>query len=174
MSDSAGIKNVKVTMLGGFSIAVDGHVLTDEANRSQKLWNVLSYLLVHRDRNVPPERIHRAVLAGVRTAPTRVNALKTLLYRVRAMLEPLFGSEVEPILSRRGSYSWNPDISCTLDIDEFEALCHKANDGRLSDESACPSTARPSSSTGGTFCPSWRAPCGSSPTRWNTTTSTSR
>ena len=64
-----------------------------------------------------------------------VNALKTLLYRVRAMLEPLFGSDVEPILSRRGSYSWNPDIVCTLDIDEFEALCHRANDGRLSDES---------------------------------------
>ena len=53
MSNSADVKNVKITMLGGFSISVDGHVLTDEANRSQKLWNVLSYLLVHRDRNVP-------------------------------------------------------------------------------------------------------------------------
>ena len=134
MSDSACIKNVKVTMLGGFSIAVDGHVLTDEANRSQKLWNVLSYLLVHRDRNVPQSEFIEQFWPGENSA-NPVNALKTLLYRVRAMLEPLFGSDVEPILSRRGSYSWNPDIVCTLDIDEFEALCHRANDGRLSDES---------------------------------------
>ena len=134
MSDSAGIKNVKVTMLGGFSIAVNGHVLTDEANRSQKLWNVLSYLLVHRDRNVPQSEFIEQFWPGENSA-NPVNALKTLLYRVRAMLEPLFGSDIEPILSRRGSYSWNPDIVCTLDVDEFEALCHKANDGRLSDES---------------------------------------
>ena len=134
MSDSACIKNVKVTMLGGFSIAVNGHVLTDEANRSQKLWNVLSYLLVHRDRNVPQSEFIEQFWPGENSA-NPVNALKTLLYRVRAMLEPLFGSDVEPILSRRGSYSWNPDIVCTLDIDEFEALCHRANDGRLSDES---------------------------------------
>lgn len=134
MSDSAGIKNVKVTMLGGFSIAVNGHVLTDEANRSQKLWNVLSYLLVHRDRNVPQSEFIEQFWPGENSA-NPVNALKTLLYRVRAMLEPLFGLDIEPILSRRGSYSWNPDIVCTLDMDEFEALCHKANDGRLSDES---------------------------------------
>ena len=46
-------KTVSVTMLGGFSIRVDGNVLTDEINRSQKLWNVLCYLIAHRERNVP-------------------------------------------------------------------------------------------------------------------------
>ena len=32
--------SVSVTMLGGFSMEVGGKVLTDEINRSQKLWNV--------------------------------------------------------------------------------------------------------------------------------------
>ena len=36
-------KTVSVTMLGGFSIRVDGNVLTDEINRSQKLWNCPLY-----------------------------------------------------------------------------------------------------------------------------------
>lgn len=63
-----------------------------------------------------------------------VNALKTLLYRVRAMLEPLFGADIDPILSQRGSYSWNRAIECSVDADEFERLCQKAAEARLSDE----------------------------------------
>lgn len=47
------VKRVAVTMLGGFRIRVDGNVLTDEINRSQKLWNVLCYLIAHRERTVP-------------------------------------------------------------------------------------------------------------------------
>ena len=125
-------KTVSVTMLGGFSIRVDGNVLTDEINRSQKLWNVLCYLIAHRERNVPQtEFIEMFWSEENSTNPT--NALKTLLYRVRALLEPLFEEGLEPVLSQRGSYAWNPAIACEVDADRFEALCQKAKNTELSD-----------------------------------------
>jgi len=44
------------------------------------------------------------------------------------MLEPLFGQEIQPILSQRGAYIWNPAVGCTLDIDRFEELCRLGGD----------------------------------------------
>ena len=95
---------VSVSMLGGFSMQVGGNVLTDEINRSQKLWNVLCYLIVHRDRDVSQSELVELLWPGENSS-NPINALKTLLYRVRSMLEPMFPQEQSPILSKRGSYS---------------------------------------------------------------------
>ena len=124
------VKRVTVTMLGGFRIRVDGNVLTDEINRSQKLWNVLCYLIAHRERTVPQSEFIELFWPEENSAnPT--NALKTLLYRVRSLLEPLFGEGLEPILSQRGAYAWNPAIACEMDVDRFELLCRRAQDTAL-------------------------------------------
>ena len=124
------LKSVAVTMLGGFRIRVDGNVLTDEINRSQKLWNVLCYLIAHRERTVPQSEFIELFWPEENSAnPT--NALKTLLYRVRSLLEPLFGEGLEPILSQRGAYAWNPAIACEMDVDRFELLCRRAQDTAL-------------------------------------------
>ena len=124
------VKRVAVNMLGGFRIRVDGNVLTDEINRSQKLWNVLCYLIAHRERTVPQSEFIELFWPEENSAnPT--NALKTLLYRVRSLLEPLFGEGLEPILSQRGAYAWNPAIACEMDVDRFELLCRRAQDTAL-------------------------------------------
>lgn len=133
MGDSISEVNVAITLLGGFTINVNGTLFTDEVNRSQKLWNVLCYLIVHRDRNVPQSEFIEQFWPNENSS-NPVNALKTLLYRVRAMLEPLFGPDLDPIVSQRGSYSWNRAIVCDVDTDRFEALCQRAQDARLSDE----------------------------------------
>lgn len=126
------VKTISVAMLGGFSLQVDGNLLTDEINRSQKLWNVLCYLIAHRDRNIPQSEFIELFWPEENSA-NPVNALKTLLYRARAMLEPLFPDELEPILSQRGSYSWNRAIACKVDADRFEELCKKAEAPGLAD-----------------------------------------
>ena len=125
--------SVSVSMLGGFGIEVNGNLLTDEINRSQKPWNVLCYLIMHRDRNVSQSELIE-LFWPEENSSNPVNALKTLLYRVRAMLEPLFPGETPPILSQRGSYSWNRDIACNVDADRFEALCLRAQEKDRSDE----------------------------------------
>ena len=127
------VKTITVTTLGGFSILVDGNLLTDSINRSKKLWSVLCYLIVHRDRNISQAEFIKLFWPGDHSA-NPVNALKTLLYRVRSLLDPLFPAELPPILSRRGSYAWNPSIECRVDVDRFESLCTAVQDHGLSDD----------------------------------------
>ena len=125
------VKFAYVTMLGTFSITVDDMCVSDEANRTHKLWNVLAYLIVHRDRMVSQgEFIEQFWPEETGSGPA--NALKTQLYRIRTMLTPLFGGEFQPILSQRGGYEWNSAIRTEVDIDRFSQLCQSRNqmDGR--------------------------------------------
>ena len=116
---------LSIQLLGGFSMERDGKTLTDDINRSQKLWSVLAYLVIHRDRDIPQsEFIEQFWQEDNSSNPA--SALKTLLYRIRAMIEPLFGEDVQPVISRRGAYTWNRDIPCVLDLDRFEELCAQA------------------------------------------------
>jgi len=127
------VRTVSVVTLGRFGMETDGVLLTDEANRSQKLWNVLAYLIVHRERAVPQSEFI-GVFWPEDDSTNPANALKTLLYRIRIMLEPLFGAELRPILSRRGAYVWNGTVACDVDADRFEALCRQAENAALGDE----------------------------------------
>ena len=102
---------VSISLLGGFSLEMNGATLTDDINRSLKLWSVLAYLVLHRNRPVPQSEFIELFWPEDNSS-NPVNALKTLLYRIRAMLEPLFGPEVQPILAQRGAYSWNPAVTC--------------------------------------------------------------
>ena len=43
---------VSISLLGGFSLEMNGATLTDDINRSLKLWSVLAYLVLHRNRMV--------------------------------------------------------------------------------------------------------------------------
>lgn len=118
---------LSVRLFGGFSMELGGKTLTDDINRSQKLWCVLAYFLIHRDRDISQsELIEQFWQEDNSTNPA--SALKTLLYRIRAMIEPLFDGDVQPIVSRRGAYAWNPEIPCEVDLDLFEALCTHAMD----------------------------------------------
>lgn len=116
---------LSINLLGGFSMEHGGKTLTDDINRSQKLWSVLAYLVIHRDRDISQsEFIEQFWQEDNSSNPA--SALKTLLYRIRAMIEPLFGEEIQPVISRRGAYTWNRNIPCEVDLDRFEALCLQA------------------------------------------------
>ena len=43
---------VTVSMLGGIEIECCGTVLASDSNRSLKLWGVLAYFILHRDRTI--------------------------------------------------------------------------------------------------------------------------
>lgn len=124
---------LSISLLGGFRMERDGKVLTDDINRSQKLWSVLAYLVIHRDRDIPQsEFIEQFWQEDNSSNPA--SALKTLLYRIRAMIEPLFGEDVQPVVSRRGAYAWNREIICEVDVDRFEALCMQAQAPETNDK----------------------------------------
>ena len=115
---------VDVTMLGGFSITRGEVRVSDENSHSRKLFGVLGYLITHRERMVTQSELIDQLWDDDSDA-NPANALKTLLYRIRRMLEPLFPEGIDAILSSRGGYTWNPMVECHVDVDEFQLLCER-------------------------------------------------
>lgn len=121
-----------ISMLGSFEISYYNEKITENLNRSKKMWNLLGYMLIHKDRHVSQEEyIDLLWPNGISNNP--VNALKTLLYRLRSLLDSLATKEKEAfILSSKGSYYWNPNIAFTLDTEIFEYLCQQGDRKDLS------------------------------------------
>ncbi len=106
-------------------------VITDQSSSSKKLWSFLEYLLAFRDRTIPQEEIID-VLWNNTEVSNPANTLKTLLHRARHTIEELgFPDGKRVILYRRGTYSWNSDISVTVDTEQFEALADDGEQDRL-------------------------------------------
>lgn len=128
---------VKVNLLGTFVVEKNNLEITDEINRSQKLWGLLAYLMINQHRAVPISELIDAFWPDDDSGNPQTS-LKALIFRLRSMLEPVFGADINPILSQRGSYSWNRDYFCVIDIEQFEQLCQLAEkedqsvDARLS------------------------------------------
>ena len=62
---------VSISLLGGFSLEMNGATLTDDINRSLKLWSVLAYLVLHRNRPVPQSEFIELFWPRRTTAPIR-------------------------------------------------------------------------------------------------------
>ena len=123
---------IRAVMLGEFKLYVGDVLIDDDISRSHKMWSLLAYLIMHRDRNVPQEELIE-VLWPDDNSQNPGNALKTLLYRTRATILPLIGDEPQLILSQRGSYSWNHTLPCEVDAEQFAALANEASDKSLPD-----------------------------------------
>ena len=126
-------KRIAISMLGGFKIVIDDKIVTDSINRSNRIWNLLSYLIVNRSRDIPQAELIEAIWPEEDT-DSPGSSLKTLVYRVRGMLTSEIGEELPLILSQRNSYSWNSEYDCSLDVEAFEKYCSAGSDTRLSDE----------------------------------------
>jgi DNA-binding SARP family transcriptional activator len=114
-------------MLGGFSISYGGREIADIRSHTRKAWMLLEYLIANRDRALAQEEIAKMLWPDENTDDT-VNTLKTLLYRVRSLLEPLeIGNTKQLVRYRRGTYTWIPSVPCVVDVEEFRRLCEAAD-----------------------------------------------
>ena len=116
--------HIQINILGRFELRVQGQLL-DKVSRSLKLRNVLCYLALHRDRSVSQmELIETFWEQEVQSNP--LAALKMQISRIRDAFKPLLGGDIIPIVSRSGSYQWNPKLQCSVDVEEFELLYQEA------------------------------------------------
>ena len=118
-------QKIRISLLGNFQIENGNEKIEETVNRSKKMWNLLGFLITYRKKHISQnEYIEMLWPDEVSTNP--VNALKTLLSRVRALLEPIAIHNENFILSSQGSYQWNNHLSCVIDIEEFEEYCKRA------------------------------------------------
>lgn len=118
---------VSVSLLGQFAFhhEVDGkeYILTEQESTSKRLWTFLQYLAVFSKRPVSQSELIDALWGDEDGSSNPANALKTLLHRVRTLMEQLgFPDGKQVIQYRRGVYTWDPDLEIDLDIDRFDSL----------------------------------------------------
>ena len=118
-------KQLRVRMLGGFSIGLGDQKIDDSENRSRKIWLLLAYMIYYRNRPITQEELTELLWGEGESSENPANALKTMFHRARAMLDQLGESAGHHFIVRRqGGYAWNIETSIILDMEEFETLCH--------------------------------------------------
>lgn len=120
--------NYEITMFGEFTITNGKEIITDQANRSKKVWTLLEYLIVHRDRSVTQKELVDLLWSGNDTKDP-INTLKVLMHRVRTLLDELGkDSGKKLIYYKSGAYGWNDELKCVVDTEQFDTAIQKAEE----------------------------------------------
>ena len=118
------MKDVRIRMLGEFSLHTENTSLSDAGNRSKKVWSLLAYLICNRDRAITQPKLISLLWGDEPDSDNPENALRITLHRLRAQLNQLWpGAGRELIVRKGGGYAWNSEAVIELDCDRFEALC---------------------------------------------------
>ena len=120
--------NLRIEMLGEFSLRQGAAVITDQDNRSHKVWLLLAYMICCRGRTVTQDDLVDLLWSDGESSSNPLNALKTMFHRVRTtlnQLEPDAGHQL--IIRKGGNYAWNPEVKFTFDVEEFEALVRRGS-----------------------------------------------
>lgn len=113
-------------------ITEDGITLSQDQIRSDMVTKLLSYLICHRSKGSTVQELTEVLWPDDRS-DNPAGALKNLMYRLRNILKKVWG-DGEFVLTRRGSYQWNPELPVQVDAEEFERLCREAREEQKLDE----------------------------------------
>lgn len=116
----------QIQMLGGFTLRY-GNREAAVNGRSKKLYLLLAFLILERDRPVPLEELAELLWPGQAPDAGTPNTLKALLHRARTCLDQLGeGMGLALLRNREGRCQWNPEASVDLDVDRFLQVCRQA------------------------------------------------
>lgn len=127
-------ESIYIKTFGGFSMSYAGRTISDQDNRSKKLWIILEYLIAFHDRSIPRSTMIDLIWSDESSSLDPENALKTSLHRVRSLLDELEIPEKKLIAHKQGTFSWNNSFPCVFDFEEFVQCCNKAAVRGVSDE----------------------------------------
>lgn len=123
--------HISICMLGGFSLTYGTNTVSDQDNRSKKVWTLLEYLITFHSREISHDALIRLLWPDADHTVDSENALKTILHRARITLGALGYADKKLILHRKDNYGWNPEVPFVLDTDLFRQYCESASDGKL-------------------------------------------
>lgn len=138
MSENKNVEiDIEVKMFSEFQVKKGDSILNDDNTRSVMVTKLLTFFLNNRNRMIPIQELGE-LLWTEDESDNQVGALKNLMYRLRSIMKKILG-DTEFILTGRGTYYWNPEISVKTDCEEFEELYKKAKelDDNLIEQTAC-------------------------------------
>ena len=123
--------DIRIRMLGEFSLTAGDNTISDSVGRSRKVWSLLACLVCNRQRVLSQQKLIE-LLWGDDSGSNPENALRITLHRLRSLLDGLWpGAGKELIIYREGGYCWNPEASIVLDCQEMEDLARTSGEDRL-------------------------------------------
>lgn len=122
-------KAIKVTMLGKFTLweeGMDQPRVISLTGRSRRLWVLVAYLIMHRDRGVPAQELIDLLWPDAEGG-NPMGTLQNNASRARNALADLgFADAKRLIVCEDGFYRWAPHRDTALDSEEFERLARQA------------------------------------------------
>ena len=122
-----------LSVFGSFELLVDGQAVAAAISNASRLRSLLCYLIMHRSRALSHGELID-VFYGDENQANPEGALKMQVLRIRQALKPLLPEGLNPVLSSRGTYRWNPALRCWVDAEEFERFCTAAEQPGCSEE----------------------------------------
>jgi len=117
---------LNVQMLGGFSIRSGESYLEENSKRAPKLWKALQYLIAFRHKSITPDELVDAIWPEEEQSDPK-NAMHNMIFRIRSVL---IASGIpcgkNLLVYSGGGYSWNNELVCVVDAEEFEKLYTRA------------------------------------------------
>ncbi|WP_197079072.1 AfsR/SARP family transcriptional regulator [Candidatus Syntrophocurvum alkaliphilum] len=126
MIEQETLKPLVIKTLGKFEISRGTQVYSQSHTRSYKMWELLKYILTYRDRILLPEAIMETLWPEEEYTDPK-HALRTLVYRLRTILDIEEPKESTCIKFNQGGYCWNQDSNYELDTEVFERLLNEAS-----------------------------------------------
>lgn len=125
---------IEITMLGEFSITVNGVQLTNLKGRTKRVWMLIEYLIANRKKDISLDQLVE-VLWEEDECGDPLNALKNLIYRARSLLREIAHTgNAEFIKFERNTYAWNNGFDCTVDTEQLVEYHRQASDRSKTDE----------------------------------------
>lgn len=129
---------IRIKMLGEFSIQSGENKISDNDNRTRKIWLLLSYLICQRGRGISQKKLIELLWGDEPASNNPENALRITFHRARTLLNQLWPTAGRDlILYKDNAYSWNGQIPVTLDSEEFEQLCSRKTEDEEARLAAC-------------------------------------
>lgn len=132
---------IHVTMLGKLTLWEEGMgqpCAVSLTGRSRRLWVLVAYLIIHRDRGIPAQELIDLLWPDA-TGGNPMSTLQNNASRARNALAELgFTDAKRLIVCEDGFYRWAPDRETVLDSDTFENLARRALDQKTPQEGLPP------------------------------------
>ena len=120
---------LQVQMLGQFTLRYGDRTISDSDDRSRRVWSLLAYMLYNHGRSFAQEELIRLYWSNGEKSADPGNALKSIFHRIRTALDKLQPGLGRLLIRRKaGRYFWNNAMPLSLDIEDFEAHFHAAED----------------------------------------------
>lgn len=123
------VSRIRIQMMNEFVIYINERRAEHMVNKSRKGLALIEYLIAQRGESVPNPKLLYTFWQDERVTNPE-NALKTLVSRVRTLLNQIFPDLGSCIVADRGAYHWECPPYMTVDLYELEDIFKSLENAR--------------------------------------------